>query len=687
MLKEQHRFVNNNNAYNTGKNNFHFGNYDLVRRIDVGGMGEVYLAHQRTAFGREVAVKIIRSDLVHDMTARRRFLREAEVSAHLKHEHILPLVEFGEEQGRLFLVTPYIEGGTLAKRLQNEPLSLSEIHQLFSALVRAVVYIHKRGVIHRDLKPSNILLDREEGGDQIYVRLIDFGIASIQGTTASPPLTRAGNELGTVAYMAPERLSGIAAPSNDIYSLGIILYEMLTDDLPSEGELLSILHPFDYVVERCTLANPEDRFASADDLLDAFEQAYKTFAASARTQSVVTPETLNQNNFPTPKYATAAHTENEVLQKASLQQHAEIVLPEAPLAMNGASPVRTFNPEDYGAPTTQLDPAQLSQKQKLVEVVPIHTSSRLRRRKRSLVGFISLAMVALLVVTAAIGFFVFQATISANATVSPQVHPLSKVFTVFARPTQQDINVNSASIHASVATANATGSKTSPAIGQICTPFIGCIPIGGSFDVDGLVGQTRSDLRAQLDQELQAKVRADGGTEVGGIRYGDGPLSSNPTTDQAGRTVNVVSLTEQASVEYIKPSDLRSLVRLLLIQQMNKQFAGNYMLIDRFTQMGQPVVQDVDGNGVITIQVAAGGVAKSQISDDQLRSMTEHLTGLKLEAAKLFLAQQQGVDPKTITIRISYGDTIPSNVLQIHLMLVDPNTTNLPTVQLPQVGA
>ena len=83
-----------------------FGNYDLVRRIDVGGMGEVYLAHQRSAFGRNVAIKIIRSDLVHDVTARSRFLREAEVSAHLKHEHILPLFEFGEDQGRLFLVTP-----------------------------------------------------------------------------------------------------------------------------------------------------------------------------------------------------------------------------------------------------------------------------------------------------------------------------------------------------------------------------------------------------------------------------------------------------------------------------------------------------------------------------------------------------------------------------------------------------
>jgi serine/threonine protein kinase len=200
-----------------------FGNYDLIRRIDMGGMGEVYLAHQRTAFHREVAVKIIRDDLSLDPLARARFFREAEVSAHLKHDHILPLFEFGEVQGRLFLVTPYISGGTLAQRLHAGPLLLAEVPHLFTALAQAVAYIHRRGVIHRDLKPSNILLDNEEVTEQVYVRLIDFGIATKLGEVASPPLTTAGHEIGTLAYMAPERLNGIAAPSNDIYSLGVIL--------------------------------------------------------------------------------------------------------------------------------------------------------------------------------------------------------------------------------------------------------------------------------------------------------------------------------------------------------------------------------------------------------------------------------------------------------------------------------
>src|SRR6184192_3377895 len=275
MHEQQEPDKKRSNPGGERQNRYRFGNYDLVRRIDVGGMGEVYLAHQRTAFGREVAIKIIRSDLVHDTTARQRFLREAEVNAYLKHEHILPLFEFGEEQGRLFLVTPYIAGGTLSRRLQAGPLSLVEVHQLFTALVKAVAYIHRRGVVHRDLKTGNILLEEEENTGEIYVRLIDFGIATIQGMAASPPLTTDGTSMGTVAYMAPERLSGIAAPSNDIFSLGVILYQMLTGQLPSAEHRVSLPQSLEYVVDQCITPDPAHRFATAEDVLNAFEYAYQ----------------------------------------------------------------------------------------------------------------------------------------------------------------------------------------------------------------------------------------------------------------------------------------------------------------------------------------------------------------------------------------------------------------------------
>jgi len=288
-MKEQHDFAKEQSSSpiaSPGRSNptppalQRFGNYDLVHRIGIGGMGEVYLARQRTAFGREVAVKIIRSDLMHDITIRKRFLREAEVNAYLKHDHILPLVEFGEEQGRLFLVTPYIKGGTLLKRLRGGALSLAETHTLFTALVEAVAYLHKRGVIHRDLKPSNIMLDHEEDSERVYVRLIDFGIASLQGQTVSAPLTTAGHEMGTEAYMAPERLEGIAAPSNDIYSLGIILYQMLTGKLPEDDTDTMLPEPLIEVVQQSTETDPSNRYSTAEELLKAFERAYQSLSLS-----------------------------------------------------------------------------------------------------------------------------------------------------------------------------------------------------------------------------------------------------------------------------------------------------------------------------------------------------------------------------------------------------------------------
>ncbi|HEY7420108.1 MAG TPA: serine/threonine-protein kinase, partial [Ktedonobacteraceae bacterium] len=329
-----------------------FRNYALIRRIDVGGMGEVYLARQRNAFDRKVAIKIIRPDLVHDQTARQRFLREAEVTAHLLHEHILPLIEFGEEDGRLFLVTPYIEGGTLAHRLLRGSLALTEAHQLFVALVKAVAYIHRKGVIHRDLKPNNILLDTDSEDGQVYVRLIDFGIASLSGSHASPALTSAEGEVGTVAYMAPERLDGVVAPSNDIYSLGIILYQMLTGTLLSPEERVATL-PFSIhtFIRRCTAINPEDRYGSADEMLVAFEEGYQVAINVPR----------GRQSSSSPSHPLLPETEPTISSSGRLAavqlKRDEVLLHRGEFV---ASPfpgkLGTLQPEEYNAPTTRIDP-------------------------------------------------------------------------------------------------------------------------------------------------------------------------------------------------------------------------------------------------------------------------------------------------------------------------------------------
>ncbi|HEV2659470.1 MAG TPA: protein kinase, partial [Ktedonobacteraceae bacterium] len=425
--KEQHGLQGD------GQHKSSFGHYDLVRRIDVGGMGEVYLARQRTAFGREVALKVIRSDLVHDITARKRFLREAEVSAHLKHEHILPLYEFGEEQGRLFLVTPYIEGGTLASRLQAGPFSLSETHQLFTALVRAVAYVHKRGVVHRDLKPSNILLDTEEGTGQVYVRLIDFGIASLPGVVSDAPLTTAGNEMGTVAYMAPERLNGVAAPSNDIYSLGMILYQMLTRQLPGSDQAVTLAQPLDAVVQRAIAPDPRNRFATADELRHAFEDAYQAVRQASRSRPAqnvpvtpVVPASQVDATEPAdaepiePPTTDKAHTasppesaelgENEPTPRRVAIPRSALPRPAARITQENVAVPRSemvlaplpgarFNRSDYNAPTTSFNPSDLQARQGVQHVddtTSVATKLPVRPRKKR--RFSALLIVPVLIV-------------------------------------------------------------------------------------------------------------------------------------------------------------------------------------------------------------------------------------------------------------------------------------------------
>jgi len=679
-MKEQHAFSANeqrSQAQQQGKR--FFGNYELVRRIDEGGMGEVYLAHQRTAFEREVAVKIIRADLMHDTMVRQRFLREAEVNAHLKHEHILPLIEFNEDQGRLFLVTPYIDGGTLAQRLQRGPMALAEVHQLFSALVRAVSYIHKRGVVHRDLKPSNVLLDHDENDDQVYVRLIDFGIASIQGmATASPELTQAGRELGTIEYMAPERLNGIAAPSNDIFSLGVILYQMLTGRLPYEDEPVPLPSPMAYVVKHCTDRDPTKRFANADELLRVFEQAYR---------AVITPKS-------TPVTTTPATTKESVAQLPAVPRPVESVTRESkPLDVVGVAATRstgTFTGEDYSAPTSFIDPAKFAERSRGVATASVTGANipkpiATRRKKGSIFAVISFSIVALLVVISLLGYYAFLGAITATVTLSPQIHPLTKVLTISAKPGLHGTDTGSASVPAYVLNSTQSGSRESGTTGKQCILGIfDCKRVVAFADVDPLATQLSQTLRAQVRDDLKSKAQAANATIIGGITYSDGVPTPTPDIGSVSDTVTV-TMREQGAVEYFKANEVQSLARILLTQQAQQQFGAGYVLLNSSTQIGQPAIQSVDPNGNVTMQIAVGGVVQYSIDAQKLDAFQNHIKGTKQKDAHAYLAQQVGINANNIAIHVSYSDTLPSDVHQIKIIQVTPST--LPNVQLPPVKA
>src|ERR1051326_2066032 len=224
------------------------GAYELIERIGEGGMAEVYRAKQLTAFGREVALKVIRGEYTGDEPFRRRFLREAHAISRLSHPHILPLIEFGDERGMLYLVMPLVREGTLRDLLAKHrgPLSLEEAAPLFVPLCDAVQYAHQEDIIHRDIKPQNILLQR-----YTHVLLTDFGIARDRFDTH---MTTTGVGLGSVEYMAPEQAEGRADARSDIYSLGIVLYQLLTGVTPFSSEM-----PLEVLVTKASEPAPDPR--------------------------------------------------------------------------------------------------------------------------------------------------------------------------------------------------------------------------------------------------------------------------------------------------------------------------------------------------------------------------------------------------------------------------------------------
>lgn len=273
------------------------GNYDVIRRIRVGGMGAVYEGRQRTAFDRRVAIKVILGDYASDRDMRRRFAREAHTVARLHHPHILPLIEFGDEQGILYLVMPFIDGGTLTSYLRRSFPDLSEVAAIYQQLLDAVEYAHDEGLIHRDIKSSNVLLEMRRSGPP-YVYLADFGLVRTSRQTA---LEQVGKPIpldqvpGTPHYMAPEQTRGIITTLTDIYAMGVLLYQMLTGQLPysNEDDIKVIeMHLYDPIPSPCDHDNslpaelgdvvrkamakrPEERYKTIAELRTAFLAAIK----------------------------------------------------------------------------------------------------------------------------------------------------------------------------------------------------------------------------------------------------------------------------------------------------------------------------------------------------------------------------------------------------------------------------
>jgi hypothetical protein len=204
--------------------------YDIVGRVDHGGMGVVFRARQRS-LGRLVALKMIRSGALATPQEVARFRTEAEAVAQMQHPNIVQIYEVGEQEGRPFFSLEFVEGGSLARKLGGAPLPAREAAQLVQTLARAIHAAHQRGIVHRDLKPANVLLTADG-----TPKITDFGLAKRLDTRGQ---TRTGEIVGTPSYMAPEQAAGRkheVGPATDVYALGATLYELLTGRPPFEAE-------------------------------------------------------------------------------------------------------------------------------------------------------------------------------------------------------------------------------------------------------------------------------------------------------------------------------------------------------------------------------------------------------------------------------------------------------------------
>lgn len=288
------------------------GKYEIVDNLGQGGMAAVYKGYQLDV-DRHVAIKVLPPHPGQDSQFVERFRLEARTIARLQHPYILPLYDYGDQDDILYLVMPYVEGGTLGDLIKKGPVRLASTERILQQVSSALDYAHKNGMIHRDIKPDNILISSE--GDAL---LADFGITKLVGGGSN--LTATGGVVGTPAYIAPEQAQGLPASNrSDIYSLGVVVFEMLagvlpytadtpmqilfqhvSEPVPNIDEVVSGLPPaVGPVLMRVLDKDPEARYPTAGDFASAFSKAVSGYDLN-------TTATQGRSVVPTPRLPVTA---------------------------------------------------------------------------------------------------------------------------------------------------------------------------------------------------------------------------------------------------------------------------------------------------------------------------------------------------------------------------------------------
>jgi serine/threonine-protein kinase len=288
------------------------GRYRVLHRIGSGGMADVYCAED-LQLGRQVALKVLYRRFAEDQEFVERFRREASSAAGLQHQHVVSVYDRGEWDGTYYIAMEFLRGRSLKTIVQEEaPLDPGRAIDLTTQVLRAARFAHRRGVIHRDLKPHNVIVDADD-----RAKVTDFGIAR----AGASDMTQTGSIMGTAQYLSPEQAEGLAVSSrSDLYSIGIVLYELLTGRVPFEGEsavtiaLKQVSEPpvppsaynaavtpqLEAVVLRALEKDPARRFPDADAFIAALQAARGGAAADPPTAVVTAPVPLAAVDPPTP---------------------------------------------------------------------------------------------------------------------------------------------------------------------------------------------------------------------------------------------------------------------------------------------------------------------------------------------------------------------------------------------------
>jgi serine/threonine protein kinase len=606
------------------------GNYDVIRRIRVGGMGAVYEGRQRTAFGRRVAIKVILGNYASDREMRRRFAREARTVAQLHHPHILPLIEFGDEQGILYLVMPFIEGGTLTGYLRRSLPDLKDVADIFLQLLDAIEYAHEEGLIHRDIKSSNVLLEARRNGSP-YVYLADFGLVRY---SEQADFEQAGDPIpldqipGTPHYMAPEQARGIVTTSTDTYALGVLLYQLLVGELPYDDpddvEVVKMhLHapvpsPCDRdasipielgdVVRKAMAKRAEDRFASVAEMRQAFLAAIERPLPSFSDDT----DLLEMNDFiPAP--------------------------PDHRLSM----------PLPSSEPTAPAPP--LPAKNRLaVHPIPVRVkppmkgslSQSRRRFTLSVVAatLIPLTLLILLIMPRVLGFSFFPAGFPllgtapfATISVTVQSKTLQDTYLLTASPQVTQPNLATRVIPDRPISSTVTGNRTTPASGTKSIPGTqasGTILFDNSshstFSVpEGIIFTTTTAVAIRLTQSVKVPPHSDGKDGMvfaSAVAVSPGVIGNiatntlnttccnnqvtitNPQPFTGGVDSRLVHVVTQADLDGVRNA-LTQQLQGQALQQLQKQLAANEVEALQPTYISKVVSDSEPGTQVDEVKV------------------------------------------------------------------------------------